>query len=38
LKNGDLGILYECGDKSPYETLTFARFPLEWLEGANAEH
>jgi sialidase-1 len=30
LPDGDLGILYEGGDHS-VETLTFARFPLEWV-------
>jgi sialidase-1 len=33
LDNGSVGVLYECGDKHPYETLTFARFPLSWLAG-----
>jgi sialidase-1 len=31
LPNGDIGCFYECGDKTPYETITFARFPREWL-------
>lgn len=31
LKDGSIGVLYECGEKSSVETLTFARFPLEWL-------
>jgi sialidase-1 len=31
LDDGAIGVLYECGDKSAYETLTFARFPLEWI-------
>lgn len=31
LKNGDIGILYECGDKSSNETLTLARFSRDWL-------
>jgi sialidase-1 len=26
LLDGTIGCLYECGDHSPYETLTFARF------------
>lgn len=34
LKDGRIGILYECGDKSGIETLTFARFPLAWVDGA----
>lgn len=33
LPNGEIGILYECGDRSSVETLTFARFPLEWVTG-----
>ncbi|MHA3772458.1 sialidase family protein [Verrucomicrobiota bacterium sgz303538] len=33
LKDGRIGILYETGDKSSVETLTFARFPLEWVLG-----
>ncbi len=33
LKDGRLGILYETGDKHAVETLTFARFPLEYVEG-----
>lgn len=37
LKNGDIGILYEVGEDHIEETLTFARFPLEWaLEGASS--
>jgi len=31
LANGQIGILYEAGDKHPYENLVFARFPIEWL-------
>jgi len=31
LQNGDVGVLYECGDRNPYQTLTFARFPLAWV-------
>jgi len=33
LKDGSVGVLYECGDKSDVETLTFARFPLNWVDG-----
>lgn len=32
LPGGLVGCLYERGDKSPYEVITFARFPLEWLD------
>jgi len=30
LPNGDIGILYEVGDRHDVETLTFARFNLDW--------
>jgi sialidase-1 len=33
LRDGSLGVLYECGDRSAYETLTFARFSLDWARG-----
>ncbi|MHC4666692.1 MAG: SUMF1/EgtB/PvdO family nonheme iron enzyme [Planctomycetota bacterium] len=31
LPNGDIGLLYERGEKYRYEKMTFARFTLEWL-------
>lgn len=31
LKDGSFGILYETGEEAIEETLTFARFPLEWV-------
>jgi sialidase-1 len=31
LPDGQIALLYEAGDKSPYETLVFARFGLDWL-------
>ena len=31
-----IGCLYECGRTNAYERISFARFPLEWLEGAVA--
>lgn len=31
LRDGRVGILYETGEKTGIETLTFARFPLEWV-------
>jgi N-acetylneuraminic acid mutarotase len=31
LAEGSIGLLFERGDKSPYERITFARFTLEWL-------
>jgi len=33
LPDGVVSILYEAGERSPYENLVFARFPLEWLTG-----
>ncbi|MBI4606777.1 MAG: exo-alpha-sialidase [Planctomycetes bacterium] len=37
LPGGGIGCLYERGEKSPYETITFARFSLGWLsEGKDA--
>jgi sialidase-1 len=34
LPGGAVGCLYECGDKSAYETITFARFALDTLAEA----
>jgi sialidase-1 len=31
LPDGSIGCLYECGAKTAYETLNFARFSLGWL-------
>jgi len=31
LPDGTIGCLYERGEKNPYETITFARFSLQWL-------
>lgn len=31
LPDGTIGLLYEAGEKSPYENLVFARFSLAWL-------
>lgn len=37
LQDGSIGILYEAGEKAIEDTLSFARFPLEWaLEGASS--
>ena len=33
LPNKSIGCLYECGSTIAYEKISFARFPLEWLEG-----
>lgn len=31
MKDGTIGLLYEGGENSPYETIRFAKFNLEWL-------
>ncbi len=31
LRDGSFGCLYETGQKSPYETIVFAKFKREWL-------
>jgi sialidase-1 len=31
LPNRSIGLLFERGDRSPYEKITFARFTLGWL-------
>ena len=31
LPDRTIGLLFERGDRSPYERITFARFTLEWL-------
>jgi sialidase-1 len=31
LPDGAIGILYETGEKNPYETIRFARFGIRWL-------
>lgn len=33
LANGEIGCLYERGEKNPYETITFARIDRKWLSG-----
>lgn len=33
LPDGSIGVLFERGDRSPYETITYARFTLEWVTG-----
>jgi sialidase-1 len=33
LPDGHIACLYEAGKDHPYETITFARFTLEWLTG-----
>ena len=37
LKDGSIGVLYECGDESSISTLTFARFSLDWVNGATGK-
>ncbi len=32
LRGGAIACLYERGDKGPYETITFARFSVDWLK------
>jgi sialidase-1 len=34
LPDGRIGLLYERGEKGPYERITFATFPLGWLTAA----
>jgi len=31
LPDGEIGIFYERGDETPYDRVTFAKFPLQWL-------
>lgn len=33
LSDATIGVLYEAGEKSPYENLVFARLPIGWLTG-----
>lgn len=37
LPDGTVGLLYETGDTSAYETLTFVRFDLDWLTRADLD-
>ncbi len=34
LRDGTLAVLYERGEKKPYEGITFARFTCDWMLGA----
>jgi sialidase-1 len=36
LPDGSVGILYEAGDRTPYEALVFARLPRDWLKDGEA--
>ena len=31
MPDGEIGLLYENGQESPYEKISFAKFPLEWI-------
>ena len=33
LENGEIACFYEAGEKSPYESMIFEKFTLEWLTG-----
>lgn len=33
LRDGSVGLLYERGDRNPYERITFAHFPISWIKG-----
>jgi sialidase-1 len=33
LPGGDVGCLYEAGEKNPYEKIVLARFPVGWISG-----
>lgn len=35
LPDRSIGLLFERGDRTPYERITFARFTLEWLTSGN---
>lgn len=35
LPDAEIGCLCECGNKQPYEGITFVRFSLGWLTGGN---
>lgn len=37
LQDGTIGCLFERGDEHPYEKITFARFPLDWLTEGTLE-
>ena len=37
LRDHSIGNLYERGEKNAYETITFARFELEWLTDGKDE-
>ena len=37
LADGTVGLFYETGDASAYETLTFVRFDLDWLTQADLD-
>lgn len=36
MQDGTIGCLYERGDKDPYQTITLARFSLDWLSAGDS--
>jgi sialidase-1 len=34
LRDGSIGLLYEAGEQNPYETISYARFGLDWVSAA----
>lgn len=36
-QDGLAGCLFECGQKQPYETITFARFTLDWITNGTSQ-
>ena len=37
LSDGSVAVLFERGDRAPYERITFARLPLAWLKEGRDE-
>lgn len=35
MPDGDIGLLYENGEESPYEKISFIKFPLSWITEKN---
>ena len=38
LPDGKIACLYEAGQKSPYEKITYSRFTLDWLTAAEEKN
>jgi len=36
LRDRTVGLLYECGERGPYERITFTRFDLKWVKSGRA--